>query len=643
MGILDDYFNGADAASAPVVPTQSSGIINQYMNDDRTASGLKKVYITPAPPISDLPKEQSDAINAASSAKPVYTGGPVTPSITEIPVNAFNAGLDAAKAGVSQMGQGAGQVLSNQPATGLGNVASGALSILTSPLYAAQQVVGDVTGSKDIADRAGLVLGAIPVAKAGQVVKAAIPANKAFKTLVDMIGPENVGNVAKEMRADPRLAPADLSPAVKSATQKLFTIEGDAAKNHVSNFVNDRVNTAKAAVETAMDSSLGKTVDPVEKLKTLSDNIKKVGATEINPVLKATKPVDLTPVVEHIDNILKPGAMSVISNPENLLPYDKVHKLMQSYRDVMTNDKTVLTNPDVLNKLQSGMRRNAEGLMKSIDPEAKAMGYALHQLRQKVIDAVGKAGPQTVDKEGNAVSAYRAGLNKYRDENHIADAFEEGHDSIISNSKKLLDRPEFFKKKVGEYTAEEKEAAKEGARIAIDTQINGFKSAARRGTDVGQIEFNKERISALFGKEEAARLFKKLDNERKIAETNTHLIQNSQTAMRSAADSRVSLPTKTDVRNNALGIGAAEGVNMLTSGVPGVGTALYTGAKLAAWGKDKIATALAKEHNAQLAKIALPVQGPDREELIRSLEAVANKPPRSLLRKTNSLARLVGP
>lgn len=646
MGILDNYFKGGDTPATTIVPTQSSGIINQYMSDVTPGgvpvdpkTGRPRVVIV-APPISDATTEQSAAINAAAAAIPNSTSGPSGPSIIDVPANAGQAIWDAGKAGVSQVGQGVGQVLSNQPATGLGNVASGALSTLTSPIAGVEQAVGDVTGSKDIADRAGLVASVLPVVAPLKAAAAMAPSTKAFRNLVEMIGPDNVGNVAKEMRADPRLTPADLSPAVKSATQKLFTIEGDAAKTHISNFVNDRVSGAKAAVESAMDKSLGTTVDPVAKLKTLSDNIKAVGAKEINPVLKATKPVDLTPVVEHIDNILKPGVNSIISNPENLLPYDKVQKLMQSYRTAITNDKTVLTSPDVLNKLQSGMRRNADNLLKSIDPEAKVMGYALHQLRQKVIDAVGKAGPQTIDKDGKAISSYRTALGKYRDENHIADAFEEGHDSIISNSKKLLDRPEFFNKKVGKYSAEEKEAAKQGARIAIDTQINGFKSAARRGTDIGQVDFNKERITSLFGKEEAETLFKKLENERKIAETNTHLIQNSQTAMRSAADSRVSLPEK---KPSSVVPYVAEGLGALTTGYPGAGTLLYMGAKGASALKNKVEVALAKEHNAQLAKMALPTQGPSRDELIRNLEAIANKPKRSLLRSANSLARLVGP
>lgn len=317
--------------------------------------------------------------------------------------------------------------------------------------------------------------------------------------------------------------------------------------------------------------------------------------------------------------------MHVISNPENMLPYDKVQKLLQGYRDRLTNDKAVLTDPDVLNKLQSGMRRNAESLMRNPDAEAKAMGYALYQVRNKIIDAIGKAGPQTVDKEGKAISSYRAALSKYRDENNIETAFEHGHDAVIKNSKNLEDHPAFFENWVKSATEAEKEAAREGARVAYDTQINGFKSAARRGTDIGQSEFNHRRIEALFGKEKANEMFKKLEHERMIAETNSDLIKGSQTAMRMTADSRIALPTKQDVMKAAIPTAAMETANFFVGGYPGIGTAVLAGAKGASFVKHEIATKLAKEHNANYAKLALPVEGLNRDELIRNLEAVANK------------------
>jgi hypothetical protein len=83
-----------------------------------------------------------------------------------------------------------------------------------------------------------------------------------------------------------------------------------------------------------------------------------------------------------------------------------------------------------------------------------------------------------------------------------------------------------------------------------------------------------------------------------------------------------------------------------------VGSILGTGASLAALAvgkgaslaRNKIVDALEQERNLRLAKYILPTQGPERDELIKSLETVANKnSTRLTARQKLSLARLVGP
>lgn len=610
----------------------------------------KKVYIVrnPTPPISDASPEQSNDINAEIATKPAYTGGPQTgdllpPTDVSGAINRnFAGGRDLAASGVSD-------IQSGRPYTGLGKVVGGGLAAVVAPVTGTieggiEKPITELTGNPDIGSKAGFVASlALPVklpivsnvANPSKLIQS-LPKNKAFNTLVESIGPENVGNVAKEMRANPRLSPADLSPATKQTVQKLFVTEGDKTKNYLANTVQGRLQSAKSELNNAFDTAMGKTVDPFTKMEELKNNIKAVGAKEINPVLKSTKPVDLTPVVEHIDNVLKPGVMHVISNPENMLPYDKVQKLMQGYRDRLTNDKLVLTDPDVLNKLQSGMRRNAESLLRSPDPEAKAMGYSLFQLRNKVIDAIDKAGENPGD--------YRKALSKYRDENNIATAFEHGHDAIIKNSKNLEDHPSYFKNWVDSASKEELEAAREGARVAIDTAIKTYRTAATnpasKEVQLAQVDFNRERIQTLFGKEKADTLFKKLDHERMIADTNNKIIEGSQTAMRETADSRIALPTKQDVMKSAPVVAGAEALNYLAGGYPGAATALVGAAKGASAIKHEIATKLAKEHNVNYAKMALPVEGSaEREELIKALENVAaNQNTRLPMSKKLSLA-----
>lgn len=648
---------------------ETDDLIKQYLKKDDTSSS-SPVSVGKSITDDDLikrymkskPEKEGTAPTGYNSAtgKATYTpvgeaskGSHTSSPITDTALNAAGAVGTGLKNAVNELGGGLSEALSGKPASGIGRMGMApftAIGALTADPVSS--VVSDVTGNKDIGARAGLVAGlGLPVAPAIRAIKnlPVVTDNKAFKDLVQMIEPKNAGEVAAAMRADPRLTPADLSPSVQSATQKLFTVEGDKPKNYIRSTVEQRASGANSAVNAAMDASLGSRVDPVAKLDELKTNIVNAGKQAIEPALAKTKPVDVTPIVKHIDNVLKPGVMQIIENPENMLPYPRVQQTLSKWRDFITNDSVNLTDPNELHRLQSSIRRQADSLIKTPDAEAKATGLALYSLRNEFINAIGKAGPQTVDKAGKPISEYRAGLSRYRDENDVADAFRHGHDAIIKNGKALEDNPEFFKQWVANATPEEKEAAKQGANIAIRTAMNAYRAPVTNTTSkaqqMAQVEFNRQRIESLFGKEQADKIFTRLENERKIAETNNNLIHGSQSAMRLAADSRVALPTKTDVRNNVLGIGAAEGVNMLTSGMPGIGTALYTAAKVGAFAKDKIATALAKEKNAQLAKLALPTEGPDREALIRGLEAVAaehSRPRLSIMNKGRLAARSIG-
>jgi len=619
-------------------------LIKQYTKDGKSSSKTTTSAV-PNGEYADIinqyvkTKDEPKVVGAAPTGYNAATGetsynkpsevaiGSHTPSIVkDTAVNAaravgtglFNAGVEA--------GSGLREALSGQPASGIGKIGMApltAIGALTSdPL---SSVAGDITGSPNIAARAGALPLPLPVVGAGKALNVARPANKAFKNLVESIGPENAGAVAAEMRTNPRLTPADLSPSVLQDAQNLFTKEGKHI-DYMSNTIQGSRDTANAAVNAAMDTSLGGRVNPVAKLDELKTNIVNAGKQAIEPALVKTKPVDLSPVVKHIDNILKPGVMQIIENPENLLPYNRVQQTLQKWRDFMTNDKLVLTDPNELNKLQSGIRRQAEGLLKTGDAEAKATGHALYSLRNEIINAIGKAGPQTTDKAGNAISEYRLGLSKYRDENDVADAFRHGHDAIIKNGRGLEDNPEFFKQWVDNASDLEKEAAKQGAGIAIRTAMNAYRSPVTNPTSkaqqMAQIDFNRQRIEALFGKEDAGRLFKTLDQERAIAERGVKIAEGSQTAMRARRAAKFEMPTASDLGKGLIPPAIMETAGSF-AGAPGLASGTYAVARTAAFVKDKIANAMQREHNLQYAKYALPTEGPSREQLIRQLEGVA--------------------
>jgi hypothetical protein len=215
---------------------------------------------------------------------------------------------------------------------------------------------------------------------------------------------------------------------------------------------------------------------------------------------------------------------------------------------------------------------------------------------------------------------------------------------VFSNSKKMENMPEFTKKWFDGLTDAEKEAAKEGASTAIHTEIGVAKNGALAGTNVAKSDFNKEKLEILFGKEEANTLIKKLEDERAIANTHNKIVEGSQTAMRSASKSQFALPDKTDAIKAMVPTAIAEGANAMAGGYPVLPTLALGSIKAGAMAKDAIKIKLAREHNAQYAKLALPVEGPSRDALIQSLEAAIPGPKQSIVRRgANTLSRLVAP
>jgi hypothetical protein len=120
----------------------------------------------------------------------------------------------------------------------------------------------------------------------------------------------------------------------------------------------------------------------------------------------------------------------------------------------------------------------------------------------------------------------------------VGDAFSRGLDVLRTRtgSSGLEDRPEFWRQWMGNASDAEKEAAKQGARVAIDSQINAVRSAAAKGASIPEVGFNRDRLEILLGKAETDKLSQVLKDEQRIAQTNNKLFAGSQTAPRQAAN-----------------------------------------------------------------------------------------------------------
>ena len=637
MGLLDDYLNSSSEKSTLEAKTSTGGLLEQYLNSP-SYEAKPKSSVPVRPPISGVSKEASDEINA----QPVKAGGEnprdsvLLEGVKNLPNNVGNSIVEDAKSGLSTVAEGVNDTFSGKPATGVGKVGLGALSTLVSPLTGTSKEViakpvTELTGNKKAGDIAEIALtGGLPVTKATKATIAAIPKNKALKTLVESIGPENAGEVAKRMRENPRLTPADLSPKVLQDTQHLFANDGPQI-NYLKNASDARMAGRKDAIIDAYDASSGAPVNVVNKLNELSTKSQETGNKLINPALENAGRVSIANTLEAIDNTLKPGSGKI----GEATYLTDIKKELNSIRNVLRSSKEY--DAQELHKFQSNLRTRASDLIKSPDGADRQLGHALMDVRMNLVGDIDKA----------AGGAYKPALAKYRDNIDVADAFRDGYSNVFSNSKKMENRPEFTKAWFDKLSDAEKEAVREGARTAIGTEIGVARNGALSGESLARSDFNKEKLEILFGKDEAKKLIQSLEDERRIADTHNKVVEGSQTAMRMASKDQFKLPEKTDGLKSLIGPAAAEALNLgsmyLSGGsIPGAGIAAYGAMKGATSVKDAIALKLAKEHQMRYAKYAMPTEAGARQELIQALEAVAAQPPKQSIvrRAVNTGVRL---
>ena len=617
-------FEGKSASKANTGALDIDSLLSGFKTSEPVVQAVPKKIIStdPKPPISGISKESSDELNQTRVSK---EGGknprrmlPTTNILEKINEN-YEAGKDL-------LGEAATDVQTGHPYKGLGKGALGILSIVTSPGTGLAEggvgtPVADITGNKAIGDRASLVAGtAIPVVPGAGLVVKNLPKNKMFRQLVEDIGPENLSTVVQEMKSNPRLNPADLSPKVLQSTQELFA--GGGPVNYLKKTSDARMGAAKDAIDMAYDTSAGVSVDLAKKVQSLAEAAKKVGNDQINPVLASAKPVNLENTLNSLDNILKPGALK-IGDSEPLIDIKRqleaINKKLRTSKEYDAND---------LHKFQSKLRERADDLEASINGSDKAMGKALREVRNNIVSDIDKS-----------ASGYKAALSAYRDEKNIADAFKEGYDGLFSSSKKMENTPSFVKKWFDGLSDAEKQAAREGARASIATEIGVARNPALAGERLSRSDFNQEKLRILFGEAEANKLIKALSDERIIANTHNKIVEGSQTAMRDASKSQWKAPDPTQVGQGLLMGAGIETANILAHGYPGVGGAMLATAKVSGYGKDIIKNKIHAEKQAQYAKYALPTEGPSRDELIQALEAAIPKPKLSFM----SRARLALP
>ena len=458
-------------------------------------------------------------------------------------------------------------------ASGIRNVITGAGSnALMGAADSAVRSGGDLTETRNGALIGGVLGGAAPFA--GKVIGAG--ANKLMRVASNMTAKGSAANALKsslensgatvegigqEMAANPRLRPMDVNDALQLKGQRLVASgENPAARQTLVNSASALKSSAADTVNSIFDNIAGPVPDVPSYIANLKDTAKANGTKNFGDALTGAKPVNVQPVLDSIDQMVNPGVNGVVSKTSEIPQGPKELALMR-VRSMIANGDEQLTDAQRLHQIQSQIRTEAETLKSSASGQDRIVGNALSDVRQKIVSQIDEA----------AGGKYRPAQKQYADDMSINEAFNKGL-SIASNNSgtseaAIANRPEYWQNWMKDASEPEVAAAKVGARVAYDQQVNSVRNAALKGETIPEIGFNLDRAKVLFGEDQANQMAKALNEEKKIANTNAKLVAGSKTAETRAEDPSIKV---TQVKKGlSLNIPVAGAAGFGVGGIPG--------------------------------------------------------------------------
>lgn len=642
MAEFDDLIKefGSNKGSSPAVASSAyDDLIKEF------GSNKAQTPVTSVEPDSIVPTPENRG--GKLGQKQPFLGREIE-AIKNTPSNLWATFKEDVEQGKNLIGEGITDITKNRPLSGVGKTLMGAVSIPLSPLTAAsqeliQKPVTELTGSERIGKTVEFLstLG-LPVSRGAKIIRQNIPTNRATDLLIDAIGDEKkLREGLERLKANPRLSVVDVFPAVKQDAQKLVTMEGK-HQTPLIDAIEKRSANARGQVESLYDDVMGAPVDVVQKIEQLKQRAKTTGSQIINPVVESRGPVDITATVKAIDDAIassgpveKATLKALKEGKTPTLPLSDAQSALFNARQRIRGDWSDkdqmfldMKGEQGLHEVQKNLRAEAQALLDSNDPLQRSLGKKLMDVRNNLVKAGGKE--------------YGEALGKYADDMAVQEAFDRGRFLLSNRPTKLEDRPESLKKWLQSAKSDEIEAVREGARVAIDNQIRSMRFAARRGTDIPEVEFNRQKLEMLFGKDEVSNLARKLQDEKDIAQSTSDLLKNSQTAMRLKSNARVDLPVDKGTGVGAFLAPAAEIAVASATGVPGASALVLGGqgaGKLIFKGKEK----LARKTNEEYSKLLMS-EGEARDQLIKTLESYLSQPkPNMLVRGTNALSKVIAP
>ena len=421
---------------------------------------------------------------------------------------------------------------------------------------------------------------------------------------------DGVGNVqSAASRLGDQGMLADMGPAMLGKAQGA-TLNSDDARTILTNALQARAAGANARIGSDVDAAFGPAEDPQLVRNSIVDTRSAVDGQNYPPVLANAPPVDTTGVATTVGQLLS-----------NSLPGTMANKALLNVRNMLMDQREVPALDSEGNPL-IGASGEPVTTMQPIPRDDAGQLHSLKTELDNVInyDAPGLGVPAgALSNQQGILKLIRGQLNGaledqvpgYAAANSASSALAKRAEAVqlgtsILDSGKTAITPQNLSQQFGAMQPGEQIALAKGARGEIDRVLDTRANDLVAGKNIikGEGDWNRARLSTVFGAAPTNAVINTMDRESQFANTVNKVVENSQTAQRNASAAAMRAPT--------------------TSGHPLISpdsTISGVGMTLAKKGISAVSNALKSDPTSSYGELArvLSAQGPQRDAYISAL------------------------
>lgn len=498
-GAMENIAAAGDAATYPILGRGAAG----QSFSDRYAKNL------PAEQARDAAFESAHPIASTALNVGGAIAGTLPLAATAIGARALglvgSTGVRVVQGGLGGTGIGAADAVTRGQHAGVGAGVGGVVG-MASPLIgrAAGAVVNRVAG----ATQEG-VEGFVPNA-----------VTKVARAMTD-----DAVDPAALQRLGPHGMLVDMGPNLRSQGEALATQPGSASRI-VGDAVTNRFQAAPTRITQGVDDTLG----PYQNFRQTQDaaiaSRRASGNAAYGQAFENARPVDVTPAVVYIDDVVRPGlSRHATGGPAP----DSIEGVLGRVRNVLAGGNSQRIDARKLHVVKMDLDDDIEAALRN---GRNNQARVLIDVRDRVVSGMDDA----------TDGLYATARRQFRSDSAVINALDDGRDLFKKST-----RPDDVLALVREMPEAERHAFRIGARDAIDEVMGTARNDALAARTLFGKDWNRQKLTAVVGRERAEQLLGIIEREDTFAGTYAALQRGSQTRGRLAAGAE--FPNKIEVGN----------------------------------------------------------------------------------------------